>query len=119
MAVVETYTKEQRAERERIRMECRVRHDMGRCPAPPEWERPASPYWRGAKLTLHKYCSRCGTWRHIALNHRGGYLTGYYDYPDWYLQEPGEGRVSSDAVRLWEVEQVEAAGKKQRLRRVG
>lgn len=119
MAIVETITKAERAERELIRLECRVRHEMRRCPAPPGWTRPNSLYWRGAKRILHRWCPRCGTWRHIALNHRGGQLTSYYEHPDWYRQEPGEGRITGDELRLWEVEQVEAMEQPKRMRRAG
>lgn len=117
MTLIETYSKAERAAREAVRMECRAsRHLMERLPAPTDWQMPSSHLWMGAKYILHKRCSRCGTWRHIAINHRGGLLATYYDYPDGYLQEPGEGRMSSDDLRLWEVEQVEQMEAPRRVR---
>jgi hypothetical protein len=120
MALVKKYSAAERAERERIRRKCRAnRHDMElQAAPPPEWQMPASLHWRGAKYHLHKLCQECGTWRHMAVAHNGADLASYYDWPDWYRQDPGEGRMSSGELRLWEVDQVKAMSKPKKLRRV-
>jgi hypothetical protein len=125
MALIETYTREERAQLKEMRMQCRAnRHAMRAVPAPPGWVPPHTGNWLGAKKILHKRCPNCGTWRHIALTHRFTYLTSYYDYPDGYLQDSGEGRIPPETLRRWEFEQVAAevaaaAKPKRRLRSVG
>lgn len=100
------FTPKTREERERIRMECRsLRHNMKRkLKGPANWLPPTSEYWWGAKHILHRQCDRCGTWRHIAIDHRGQFLVHEYVWPDWYRQDDGEGYMDHDAIRLWEAE---------------
>jgi hypothetical protein len=109
MSLIETRSRKERARLEQIRMECRAnRHKMDRFPPPPGWVAPTTAYWRVAKKVLHKRCSVCGTWRHIAMTHRFTVLTSYYAHPDGYLQDAGEGKISTESLRRWEFEQVEA-----------
>lgn len=109
MSLIETYTAKERALRDAKFMECRAnfRHTMRRRPGPPpHWERPYGRRWRAAKYLLHKQCVDCGTWRHMAIGYSGALLAFEYQWPDGYRREPGEGRMSADEIRLWEIEQV-------------
>lgn len=101
------FTPDTREEREFIRRECRaLRHDMRRKLQGPTGWLPRSSWW-GAKYVLHRQCKRCGTWRHIAVDHMGGKLDHEYVWPEWYLQDEGEGRMDADALRLWEAKENE------------
>lgn len=114
MELIERISPQVRAERDRMRMECRANgHTMRAAPAPPGWF-PPNAVWRGAKRHLHRRCRECGTWHHIAMRWGGGRVAAYYDWPDWCRQEPGEGRIPSEKLRLWELEQVEGLTKAKR-----
>jgi hypothetical protein len=110
MSIVEILSPATRVERERVRMECRADgHTMRRQPVPPPgWQMPHSRLWLGAKSHLHKRCLVCGGWRHFAIDYRNRTLTSYYELPTWYYRETGEGRMLSEELRQWELEQVEA-----------
>ena len=117
MSIIEPITPELRTERERIKMKCRAdRHDMERLPAYAGWKPPESDYWKMAKYVLHKRCRHCGTWRHIAIDYRYCRLASYYEQPEWYKREPGEGRMPSEDVLRWEIEDMESHTPPARLR---
>jgi hypothetical protein len=107
MTIIEPIDRATRAQRNAIAMECRAsRHWMQRQIAPPgDWEPPGTPLWAMAKYVLHLECQRCGTWRHIAIDHTGQILAQHYRHPDFYRRN-GEGRPTGEALRLWQVRQL-------------
>jgi hypothetical protein len=62
---------------------------------------PASPLWDGARYFVYLRCLRCGTWRYVAIDHRGTKLAAVYRYPDDYLRPKGEPRVPHEDMWLW------------------
>ncbi len=105
MSLMERIDREERREHEHLAMECRAtRHWWQRQSyAPADWE--PSPLFVGAKHVLHLSCMRCGTWRHVATDHRGYLLASRYEWPDWYLRR-GDGRPTGEDLRLWQVKRV-------------
>lgn len=82
---------------------CRaMRHGWERMDGPPPgWQAPDSQMWAAAHHEIHLCCIRCGTWRHVAIDHLGGLLRSTYSYPGDYLLPAGEGRIPGDDLRLW------------------
>jgi hypothetical protein len=106
LSVIERVDHQVSKAQEAMAMECRAtRHWMARQSSPPaDWEPPLGLF-RGARYVLHFECARCGTWRHVAIDHVGTMLASRYDWPDWYRRQ-GEGRPSGEELRLWQVKQL-------------
>jgi hypothetical protein len=104
MSVIERIDRKARRAYEAQAMECRAtRHWMQRQEsAPVDWNAP--PGWRGTKHIIHYECQRCGTWRHIAIDHIGTLLASAYVWPDWYRRN-GEERITPAELRLWMVKE--------------
>jgi hypothetical protein len=82
--------------------DCRaLRHAWERMPGQGEEPLPQSPLWSTARYVIFLRCMRCGTWRYVAIDRRGGRLASAYRYPDDYLRPRGEPRVGYDDLRLW------------------
>jgi hypothetical protein len=82
--------------------DCRaLRHAMERMPGPGEDALPESPLWHSARYVIHLRCMRCGTWRHVAIDRKGGKLAQVYRYPDDYLRPKGEPRIDQADLFLW------------------
>jgi hypothetical protein len=62
---------------------------------------PETGLWEDARWVINLRCLRCGTWRYLAIDHRGGILAVCYRYPDDYLRPAGEPRVPAEDMRLW------------------
>lgn len=105
MTVYESVDPGTRREQETAAIECRAsRHWWQRQESAPfDWK--PSPLFMGAKNVLHFECMRCGTTKHTAFNHLGTEPITRYDWPDWYRRE-GEGRMTGEQLRLWQVKQV-------------
>lgn len=97
--------RKQREAEEAMAYECRAtRHWMARqAHAPSDWK-PTWPYI-GAAHVIHLECYRCGTQRHIAIDHTGGILASRYEWPDWYRRGGTEERLTGDELRLWQARQ--------------
>jgi hypothetical protein len=106
VSIAERIDRKDRKIHEALSRECRAtRHWMARQPSPPaDWNPPTTSLWAVAKYVLHYQCQRCGTWRHIAIDHIGTMLAAKYDWPDWYLRT-GEGRLTGEELRLWQAQQ--------------
>lgn len=115
MSLVERIDRRERREHDALAMKCRAtRHWMEpQESAPADWSAP--PGWRGAKHVIHYECQRCGTWRHLAIDHLGALLASTYVWPDWYRRE-GEERIPPAELRLWTVKQT---ARERRARRAG